>query len=307
MFISTISGKAGQLNHGFPKLNIKRIEPIKQFFLQNKQLLKVIFGFASLLGLVYFIQFYFFFEEGKQPFPWFKVLVAYMGVFYLYVLFSVLIIYLSKRFRIINWNIGTIALHICFSLILSAAYLLLGVVYQRVVDFYPPGLSIWETFEYALVHNSHISIIVYWAVLGATNAFEYLAWYRAAEGERVVLLDKLEKLENEEYAERYQVKERGMLVNINMRDILWIEAFDNYVKLHAQDRFYLMRKTLGSLEGQLNPSIFCRVHRSFIVNADAVESLKKYKNGDALVTMANGSTVKVSRNYRSALSELFKF
>lgn len=302
----SISGKARRLNGETPKLEVNNIEPIKEFFQQNKQLLKVIFGFASLLGLVYFVQFYFFFEEGNEAFPWFRVLVAYMGVFYLYVLFSTLIIYLSKQYRIINWNVGAIALHIVFSLILSAAYLFLGVTYQRIVNFYPPELSVWETFVYALTHNSHISIIVYWAVVGATNAFEYLAWYKAAEGERVVLLDKLDKLEKEEYKERYQVKERGMLVSINMKDILWVEAFDNYVKLHAQDRFYLMRKTLGSLEKQLNPSLFCRVHRSFIVNADAIQSLKKFKNGDGLLTMTNGVTVKVSRNYRADLTGFFQ-
>ena len=52
----------------------------------------------------------------------------------------------------------------------------------------------------------------------------------------------------------------------------WMEAADNYVRLHVKQREYLVRETLAALEAQIDPDRFVRVHRSAIVQIDRAGS-----------------------------------
>ena len=60
---------------------------------------------------------------------------------------------------------------------------------------------------------------------------------------------------------------------IKTADIQWIEAVGNYVKLHCEDKHYLIRQTLAKLTERLNPETFARIHRSHIVNINNIKEL----------------------------------
>ena len=62
------------------------------------------------------------------------------------------------------------------------------------------------------------------------------------------------------------------LVKIVLSELLFIESAKDYVKLFVQDRYYITRQTISSLEAMLNAHEFVRIHRSYIVAIDKVQS-----------------------------------
>ncbi len=61
---------------------------------------------------------------------------------------------------------------------------------------------------------------------------------------------------------------------MKISEIDWIEAADYYACLHVGARSHLLRRSLSDLEEDLDPNVFCRVHRSSIVNLERVQGLK---------------------------------
>jgi two-component system LytT family response regulator len=66
---------------------------------------------------------------------------------------------------------------------------------------------------------------------------------------------------------------------------------------------HLLRRSLSDLEQDLDPNIFCRVHRSSIVKLDRVRSLKLREDGEYELVLDNGARVRLSRRYRKQLEE----
>ena len=93
------------------------------------------------------------------------------------------------------------------------------------------------------------------------------------------------------------VKERGRIVYVDQRDIEWIEAADYYVCVHAAEKSHLLRRTMAELERELDHGLFCRVHRSAIVNVLRVRSLE-LGDGDGSVVLKSGTRLPLSRRYR---------
>jgi two-component system LytT family response regulator len=90
---------------------------------------------------------------------------------------------------------------------------------------------------------------------------------------------------------------RGARV-VNVRDVEWLEAADNYVTVHSVDGSGLLREPLKSLEARLSPAMFARVHRSAVVNLGRVRELRPQPSGDYELTLRSGATVTLSRTYR---------
>jgi two-component system LytT family response regulator len=103
------------------------------------------------------------------------------------------------------------------------------------------------------------------------------------------------------YAQRMLVKGAGRLSFVRVDEIDWIEAADNYVRLHSGRDEHLLRETMNSVETRLDPHRFVRVHRSAIVNVDAVKEVQPLFHGDYEVLLRTGKLVPVGRNYRDKL------
>ena len=102
------------------------------------------------------------------------------------------------------------------------------------------------------------------------------------------------------------VKESGRVFFLKTSEIHWIEAASNYVRLHVEDRAHLMRETMKRLEDKLDPGKFLRIHRSTIVNVDAVRELQPMFNGEYAVILKNGTQLSLSRGYRDKLNEFLE-
>ena len=62
----------------------------------------------------------------------------------------------------------------------------------------------------------------------------------------------------------------------------------------------MLRRSMAELESELDPAVFCRVHRSSIVNLERVRGLKVSEDGEHDVLLENGERVRLSRRYRKS-------
>jgi len=103
--------------------------------------------------------------------------------------------------------------------------------------------------------------------------------------------------------ERLLIKEGTRYAFVRPATIQWVEAEDNYVRLHVEGTSHLVRQTMSGMLDKLSPARFRRIHRSAIVNLDFIRHLEPWTGGDYLVTMKDGSQLTMSRTYRNQLGE----
>ena len=98
--------------------------------------------------------------------------------------------------------------------------------------------------------------------------------------------------------DRLIIKGTGQVSFVKIADIDWIEAADYYACLHVGTKTHLLRRSLSDLEKELDGQIFCRIHRSTIVNLHRVQGLKINEDGEQDVLLDDGVRVRLSRRYR---------
>jgi two-component system LytT family response regulator len=102
-----------------------------------------------------------------------------------------------------------------------------------------------------------------------------------------------------QYAERIPVELRGEVRFVPVADIDAIVADGAYAQLVVGEKRHLIRETMHSLESQLDPARFLRIHRSNIVAIDRIESLLRGAGGDYEVKLRNGARLAVARGRRA--------
>jgi two-component system LytT family response regulator len=103
------------------------------------------------------------------------------------------------------------------------------------------------------------------------------------------------------WLERIAVETRGKVKYVQVREVLYILASGPYAELYLADRKHLVRVSMNTLEEQLDPARFMRVHRSAIVQLSLVDVLHKAPGGDYEVQLRNGIRLNVSRTRREEL------
>lgn len=106
------------------------------------------------------------------------------------------------------------------------------------------------------------------------------------------------------HVERLVIKAGGRAFFLKTEEIDWIEAEGKYVRLHVGKESYLLREAIGSLETQLDPKKFPRIHRSTIVNIDRVRELQPWFHNEYRVILKDGTELMLSRSCRKRLGEL---
>ncbi len=101
--------------------------------------------------------------------------------------------------------------------------------------------------------------------------------------------------------ERFVVKSGGRVYFVRATDVDWIESAGNYVRLHVGTESHLLRETMTTIEAQLNPDLFIRIHRCHIVNLDRIKELQPWFNGEYVVSLTTGARLTLSRGYREKL------
>lgn len=102
-------------------------------------------------------------------------------------------------------------------------------------------------------------------------------------------------------SDRLVIKGSGQIIFVKIPEIDWIEASDYYASLHVRSQTHLLRRRMSELERDLDPSMFCRIHRSSIVNLSRIRSLEVNKEGEYEVVLDNGTRLRLSRRHRKQL------
>lgn len=88
--------------------------------------------------------------------------------------------------------------------------------------------------------------------------------------------------------DRIAVPVNGRILLIKAKQIDWIEADRNCVRIHVATRTYELTTTLSAVESRLNPRQFARIHRSTIVNMARVKEIHPWFHGHHKVPLNSG-------------------
>ena len=191
------------------------------------------------------------------------------------------------RQRLMPYLLGAVAwwlLHVSGMVLLrKAAHTLLGSHYTF-GDW--PAQWFYEFFK---------DIQTYALLVSAVHA---VAWFgRRRQGEATLLAapDEGPPVEPVDRPDHFLVRKLGKEFLVATADVEYAQAAGNYVNLRVRGHDYPLRITMAVLEARLDPVLFLRSHRSWLVNRDQLRSIEPLDGGEALLHMADGAKVPCSR------------
>jgi two-component system, LytTR family, response regulator len=101
------------------------------------------------------------------------------------------------------------------------------------------------------------------------------------------------------YLQRLSFRQGDRTIVVKAAELIWIEAEDYYVRIHSCRGRHLVRTALTTLDAQLDPLQFLRVHRGAIVNLKEVTEVRDA--GGLTLVLTDGTEVPVSRSRRAAV------
>ncbi|HEY7898530.1 MAG TPA: response regulator [Gemmatimonadaceae bacterium] len=105
--------------------------------------------------------------------------------------------------------------------------------------------------------------------------------------------------------DRLAIRVDGKHLLLPTESIDWIEAVDDYVRIHTGKTSHLVRGTLASFQSRL-PALFMRIHRSAIVNTSRIKEVFPNAQGDYRITLLDGTRLPSGRSYRGAVAEFLR-
>jgi len=95
------------------------------------------------------------------------------------------------------------------------------------------------------------------------------------------------------------IKKGSSLVKLKLKDIIFIEALENYVTLNTNDDRFTIHFTMKAIENQMPSGVFIRVHRSFIINKSMIQAIKE--NSLDLIVGNTLKSIPVGKSFRDTL------
>ena len=141
------------------------------------------------------------------------------------------------------------------------------------------------------------------AVGGKENLLALVSGRDNAGSPRELVIDESP---SQQWPARLTIKDGNEFQFIKMADIQWIDAAGDYMCVHAAGKTHIMRTTMKRLEATLDPDVFLRVHRSSIVNVNCIISAASHLNGEYILTLEGGASLKVSRGCRDKIKALLE-
>jgi two-component system LytT family response regulator len=104
--------------------------------------------------------------------------------------------------------------------------------------------------------------------------------------------------------QRIVVKNGSKIKIIPVHDVFYLEAADDYVKIHTSEGYFLKNKTMSHFEQSLDGEQFVRSHRSYIVNVQQITRIDPYEKDNHVAILRSGAKVPVSRSGYGKLKEV---
>lgn len=107
--------------------------------------------------------------------------------------------------------------------------------------------------------------------------------------------------------DRVFIKDNEKCYFVRLGDVRMLESDGNYVKVYFGDSRPLILRSLNSFEGKLDPEVFFRANRKFIVNLQFVHKVENWFNGGLQFELTSGDKIEVSRRQAIRFKEHFAF
>jgi two-component system LytT family response regulator len=95
---------------------------------------------------------------------------------------------------------------------------------------------------------------------------------------------------------RIVVKENGNIRIIPVHEIIYLEAYDDYVKIYTAKEMFLKKKTLSFYESSLDPTQFVRVHRSYIIQISHITRIEPIEKETYVSILKSGQRIPLSKS-----------
>lgn len=105
-------------------------------------------------------------------------------------------------------------------------------------------------------------------------------------------------------SQRIVVKTAGRIKIIPVEDVQYLEAADDYVKIHTKEGSYLKNKTMSHFEQVLDGTKFVRTHRSYLVNVQLITRLDPYEKESYIALLTTGAKIPVSKTGYAKLKQV---
>ncbi len=138
-------------------------------------------------------------------------------------------------------------------------------------------------------------------IVGVVDGYRFLLRRLQGEVQLLAAPDEGPPVESIERPERFLVRKLGRDFLVATADIEYAQAAGNYVNLRVRGHDYPLRSTMAALEALLDPQLFARIHRSYLVNLAQVDSIEPLEAGEGLVHLRDGNRVPCSRRYLAPL------
>jgi hypothetical protein len=258
-------------------------------------LLLALMGVATLMVLVTFAEGAIYRAQRGQAIEWGSLLAGRMADWYSCAILVPPLFWITQRWPIGrgNWA-GAAAIHLAASLCAAPAKYMLYVPLRAAIE---PGFQ--RTIAEAISADLLGKLMFFWAVIGFLHAVVY---YRQEQEARPAPgAAPGGQASRDASGGAADAEARMPRIPFARSDIDWIEAQGNYVLIHAGERRHMLRHTMARTRDWLEPGAFVQVHRSAIVNADAVVSLGAAGNGCYRIGLRGGHEVTSGRAYRAAV------
>ncbi|MCJ8292648.1 MAG: response regulator [Crocinitomicaceae bacterium] len=102
---------------------------------------------------------------------------------------------------------------------------------------------------------------------------------------------------------RIVIKDGSSIKIIPIQDVIYLEAYDDYVKVHTSEKTYLKKKTLTYYEKTLNKRQFVRIHRSYVLNINELTGIEPFEKNSYRAVLKNNKRIPISRTAYGPLKE----
>lgn len=123
---------------------------------------------------------------------------------------------------------------------------------------------------------------------------KYRGFQTSSMGSSEILLETASQSPNQRH--RVVVKDAGKIKIIPVADIIYLEAADDFVKIHSPAGAFLKNKTMSHFEEVLDQQQFVRIHRSYIVNVQQITRIDPYEKENHLAVLRSGASLPVSKS-----------
>lgn len=169
----------------------------------------------------------------------------------------------------------------------------------------PPGVIFTTAFdEYAIKAFEAHAIDYLLKPFGKERFDKAVQKWLAGRKESVDSTVLSENAQQPEERTRVVVKKGNNIVILPVHTIHYFEAFDDYVKIHTREGFFLKKKTMNYFERTLEASQFVRVHRSYLLNVQELTRIEPAEKDNHLALLKSGVRVPLSQAGYTRLREV---